>query len=231
MPSPNRSSMNGGAGPYTSPSYGQSSQNSFASHNPPPYSQPPSSNGFGMNSGMGGVGSMGGMGPNPYPPQNPMDILRGPTRPQSPLNNLSGITGVGNAVGISTLLPGNNQAPGTMQSSMHCNRRELYRRHSSPQSYSHSNVNANTHSYSHSHALVPPFHPSTPTTHFNVPSSPDTSPLCIPFRAYTDTPRRIQTSRKQNGHGPPSSSQYLHCGAIDDHILSCFIDQDRERHL
>lgn len=96
--------MNGvGPNPYTSPSYGQSNGNSYGSHQPPPYSQPPSSNSFGMGSGMG---------PNPpYTPQNPMDILRGP-RTQSPLN-LSGITGVGNAVGISTLLPGNNQAPGS----------------------------------------------------------------------------------------------------------------------
>merc|ERR1712060_641184 len=78
---------------YTSPSYGQ--QNSQS-----PYVHHPS---YGSSSGQfNGMSNGGG-----YPPHDPMGILRPVgNRPQSPLN-LSGIRGVGNAVGISTLLPNN----------------------------------------------------------------------------------------------------------------------------
>merc|ERR1719242_604672 len=82
---------------YTSPSYGQQNSQSPYGHHPP-YG---SSNGNfnGMSNGTN------------YPPHDPMGILRPVgNRPQSPLN-LSGIRGVGNAVGISTLLP-NNGASG-----------------------------------------------------------------------------------------------------------------------
>jgi len=101
MPSPNRNSMNG-LNSFTSPSYGQS-QGPYGHQTP--YSQPPPTQPFGM----------GPAGP-PYPSDPTMSLIRpmGSNRPNSPLN-LSGIRGVGNAMGIPTLLPGtgHGQAPGS----------------------------------------------------------------------------------------------------------------------
>jgi len=98
MTSPNRNGMNG-LNSFTSPSYGLG-QGPYGQG--PAYSQPPPSQQFGMGSGP------------PYP-SDPTSLIRpmGSNRPNSPLN-LSGIRGVGNAVGIPTLLPGtgNSQAPG-----------------------------------------------------------------------------------------------------------------------
>ena len=199
MNSPNRNNMNG-VRSYTSPSYGQNSQSPYG-HQPPPYSQPPPS-----------AGQFGG--PQYPPPQDPMSILRPVgNRPTSPLN-LSGIRGVGNAVGIPTLLPG-NQPPGTMSSSVHrTERRELYRVH---------NV-----SPSHSHSSHAPSHSVSRPLHCDPPCSPDSSPRCIPFRGYAPKEGRLQTPHTYHHEQPP---QYLHCRPIDDHILSCFIDHDRDRHL
>merc|ERR1719411_466863 len=101
--------MNGmnGMNSFTSPSYGQSNQNSYSNHGM----------NSAMNSTMNSMAPLGsamnsGVPPNGmYAPSDPTSILRGP-RSNSPLN-LSGIRGVGNVAGITptTLLP-NNNAPG-----------------------------------------------------------------------------------------------------------------------